>query len=289
MMAFGQPGATPEEPDGADWRPGSASSTGSSSTSTSSSAAGSAGCSRVDRALAVAHRPRPRRGHLRDRARRSHDGGDRARRRHRRRRLATWRPTPTGAGPPPDDGLGRASCTRSRPATWFDLRGRRSLLGEPRGQRARGLGVTATAGGAAAPALDGERPDAKAQAKRGAGVERSRPLRPDLQIVQTQVFRGPNYFSYDPAIRLARRPRLARALAVEHDPGVQRHAARAAAGRRRALLLARARAAGSASGSRRARGPATSPSTSRSSCSASRARTSTAGRRAAPARRASTT
>ena len=26
--------------------------------------------------------------------------------------------------------------------------------------------------------------------------------KPDLQIVQTQVFRGPNYFSYDPAIRL---------------------------------------------------------------------------------------
>ena len=28
------------------------------------------------------------------------------------------------------------------------------------------------------------------------------PARPDLRIVQTQVFRGPNYFSYDPAIRL---------------------------------------------------------------------------------------
>ena len=28
------------------------------------------------------------------------------------------------------------------------------------------------------------------------------PAKPDLQIVQTQVFRGPNYFSYDPAIRL---------------------------------------------------------------------------------------
>ncbi|MDH4111899.1 MAG: cyanophycin synthetase [Actinomycetota bacterium] len=28
------------------------------------------------------------------------------------------------------------------------------------------------------------------------------PAEPDLQILQTQVFRGPNYFSYDPAIRL---------------------------------------------------------------------------------------
>ena len=26
------------------------------------------------------------------------------------------------------------------------------------------------------------------------------PAKPDLRIVQTQVFRGPNYFSYDPAI-----------------------------------------------------------------------------------------
>ena len=29
-----------------------------------------------------------------------------------------------------------------------------------------------------------------------------RPLAPDLKIVETQVFRGPNYWSYDPAIRL---------------------------------------------------------------------------------------
>ena len=29
-----------------------------------------------------------------------------------------------------------------------------------------------------------------------------RPLRPDLRAVETQVFRGPNYWSYDPAIRL---------------------------------------------------------------------------------------
>ncbi|HEX2032059.1 MAG TPA: cyanophycin synthetase [Actinomycetota bacterium] len=32
--------------------------------------------------------------------------------------------------------------------------------------------------------------------------ERKRPLSPDLRILQTQVFRGPNYYSYEPAIRL---------------------------------------------------------------------------------------
>ena len=30
-----------------------------------------------------------------------------------------------------------------------------------------------------------------------------RPLGPELKVVETQVFRGPNYWSYDPAIRLA--------------------------------------------------------------------------------------
>jgi cyanophycin synthetase len=29
-----------------------------------------------------------------------------------------------------------------------------------------------------------------------------RPLGPELKVVETQVFRGPNYWSYDPAIRL---------------------------------------------------------------------------------------
>jgi hypothetical protein len=32
--------------------------------------------------------------------------------------------------------------------------------------------------------------------------EKKPPARPDLRILQTQVFRGPNYYSYDPAIRL---------------------------------------------------------------------------------------
>jgi cyanophycin synthetase len=39
------------------------------------------------------------------------------------------------------------------------------------------------------------------KAKREPGA-RKPPLRPDLAIVETQVFRGPNYWSYDPCIRL---------------------------------------------------------------------------------------
>jgi cyanophycin synthetase len=33
-------------------------------------------------------------------------------------------------------------------------------------------------------------------------VSRKPPLRPDLKIVETQIFRGPNYWSYDPCVRL---------------------------------------------------------------------------------------
>jgi cyanophycin synthetase len=33
-------------------------------------------------------------------------------------------------------------------------------------------------------------------------VEKKPPLRPDLRIVETQVFRGPNYWSYEPCVRL---------------------------------------------------------------------------------------
>jgi cyanophycin synthetase len=39
------------------------------------------------------------------------------------------------------------------------------------------------------------------QAKRGA-VDKKPPARAELKILQAQVFRGPNYYSYDPAIRL---------------------------------------------------------------------------------------
>ncbi|MEX2421116.1 MAG: hypothetical protein WD670_04790, partial [Actinomycetota bacterium] len=40
------------------------------------------------------------------------------------------------------------------------------------------------------------------QRAKGEPAKDKRPLAPDLKIVQSQVFRGPNYWSYDPAIRL---------------------------------------------------------------------------------------
>ncbi|CAN5741122.1 cyanophycin synthetase [soil metagenome] len=45
------------------------------------------------------------------------------------------------------------------------------------------------------------KPKARRQKKQTLAAGRP-PAKPDLTIVQTQVFRGPNYFSYDPAIRL---------------------------------------------------------------------------------------
>jgi cyanophycin synthetase len=42
---------------------------------------------------------------------------------------------------------------------------------------------------------------ARARAKRGSGAGKP-PLAPDLSVLQTQVFRGPNYWSYEPCIRM---------------------------------------------------------------------------------------
>ena len=63
----------------------------------------------------------------------------------------------------------------------------------------------------------------RAQAR--AGRAKKPPLRPDLTIVQTQVFRGPNYWSYEPCIRM-----LVDLGSLEHWPSntiprVQREAA----------------------------------------------------------------
>ncbi|HZA27834.1 MAG TPA: acetate--CoA ligase family protein, partial [Actinomycetota bacterium] len=44
-------------------------------------------------------------------------------------------------------------------------------------------------------------PSSREQARREP-VEKKPPARPDLKILQAQVFRGPNYYSYEPAIRL---------------------------------------------------------------------------------------
>ena len=51
-----------------------------------------------------------------------------------------------------------------------------------------------------------------------ASAAKKPPLKPDLTIVQTQVFRGPNYWSYEPCIRMLVDLGSPRALAVEHDP-----------------------------------------------------------------------
>jgi cyanophycin synthetase len=51
-------------------------------------------------------------------------------------------------------------------------------------------------------AKDRAKDRATPRAKRRKPPAGAPPAKPDLHIVQTQVFRGPNYFSYDPAIRL---------------------------------------------------------------------------------------
>ena len=229
-----------------------------------------------DRAVAFADRPRARRGHLRDRALEPRDGGHRPRRRHRRRRLPHGDRRVPPARAASDDGLGRA-------AALDPLR----LLVRPARPRADPRGGVASRP-SARPRSDGRRRgrrEARPRRRRPVGSRkppRAPPAKPDLRIVQTQVFRGPNYFSYDPAIRL-----VVDLGSLEHWPsntidGFNDDAARAPA-RASASIPARAGTpAGSANGSRKARGPGTSPSTSRSSCSASRARRSTGARPAAP-------
>ena len=103
-------------------------------------------------------------------------------------------------------------------------------------------------------------------------------LTPDLTIVQERGVPRPQLLLLRARDQAARRPRLARVLAVQHAPRLHRHAAHdrcPASGTTRAPADA---PAGSSSGCWRAPGPATSRSTSRSSCSASRARRSTAAR-----------
>jgi cyanophycin synthetase len=49
---------------------------------------------------------------------------------------------------------------------------------------------------------DATRTKAARSARKREPAAKKPPLRPDLQIVQTQVFRGPNYWSYEPCIRM---------------------------------------------------------------------------------------
>ena len=90
----------------------------------------------------------------------------------------------------------------------------------------------------------------------------------ELTIVETRVFRGPNYWSLRAGHPAARRPRRARGVPVQHDPRLhRRRCSRCCPTLGEPRLLARPRAAASSTGSRRAPGSATSPSTSRSSSS----------------------
>ncbi len=171
---------------------------------------------------------------------------------------------------------------------WFDLRatGARS---------ARGLALRASvrprsdAGEAARPRRRANRDRAKASepsARRSSGKVSSPRPRQTCRSCRRRSSAAP---TTSPTTRRSGsgRPRVARALAVEHDRWASTTPCSSCC---RASASIRARAgtrAGSASGSRKARGPATSPSTSRSSCSASPARRSTAGRPGAPARPAS--
>ena len=104
------------------------------------------------------------------------------------------------------------------------------------------------------------------------------PAAPDLTIVETRVYRGPNIWSYGPAIHLVVDLGSLEEYPSDTLPGLHRPAAGVAA-RRRASTPARGGArAGSPSGCARARGSATSPSTSRCSCRTRSATTPDAGK-----------
>ena len=92
------------------------------------------------------------------------------------------------------------------------------------------------------------------------------PARPDLKILETRIYRGPNIWSYQQADPPRRRPRKPRGVPDRHAPRLHRPARRAGARARAPHLLARAPRAASSSACTRAPGSATSPSTSRCSC-----------------------
>ena len=111
---------------------------------------------------------------------------------------------------------------------------------------------------------------------------------PSLRIVETRVYRGPSYWSYEPAIKL-----LVDLGVLEEFPSNTIRGfvegcwtcSRQSAG----TAAQPARPGASRSGCETARGPVTSPSTSRCSCSAKPAPRSDGARHAAPANRAATT
>src|SRR4029453_714315 len=130
-------------------------------------------------------------GHGGHRVRRQGHGGRWPRRREHRRRLPRPHRRVPGEGTPSPHGLrgGSALAARGvlvRPAVPKAAPGRRS------GRGTGGVGVSAAR---PRPRADRER------AKREPAAEKP-PAKADLKIVETQVFRGPNYWSYEPCIRL---------------------------------------------------------------------------------------
>ena len=191
----------------------------------------------------------------------------------RRRRLRTSRPMPRGKGYRPIMVSGAIAALVARRVLVRSARP--SVDRGPTRARARGLRVTlrrrrvgrTREGRGDDPAARAPRPTAGACSRSRPATSPRSEARPEASS-QTQVFRGPNYWSYDPCIRMLVDLGVARGVAVEHDPRVQRRAAGAAPGRRRALVLPRQARAASASGSidghlarsrrraRRARAPA---------------------------------
>ena len=104
---------------------------------------------------------------------------------------------------------------------------------------------------------------------------------PDLKIIETRVYRGPNVWSYDPAIHLVVDLGSLEDFPIEHDPRLHRAAARVPAPARPAPLLARPQGRLHRAAARGHLARATSPSTSR--CSSSRRPATTCGA-ARPAR-----
>ena len=71
---------------------------------------------------------------------------------------------------------------------------------------------------------------AKPERKRRRAADASNANRPEptLKILETRVLRGPNYWAREPVIRHARRPRRARGVPEQQDPGLRGRARRAA-------------------------------------------------------------
>ena len=76
----------------------------------------------------------------------------------------------------------------------------------------------------------------KAKVERTAASRKKLKPAAELKIIETRVYRGPNYWSYEPGHQAGGRPGRAGAVPVEHHPRLRRGAAGHAAGGRQPLL-----------------------------------------------------